>query len=91
MSDRLNTQFDPLSQMIRGACEDAVKAALNIVDLSPRRLLSVEQTALYLCLSEREVYSMLSTKQLAGVRQGKRLMVDMRDLEKWVEGHKTAL
>jgi excisionase family DNA binding protein len=91
MSGRLNTQFDPLSQMIRVACKDAVKAALNIGDISPRRLLSVEQTAIYLCLSEREIYNMLSTKQLAGVRHGKRLMVDIRDLEKWVEGHKAAL
>jgi excisionase family DNA binding protein len=90
MAGRLITQFDPLSQMIRAACEDAVRAALNIGDISPRRLLSVEETATYLCLSEREIYNMLSTKQLAGLRHGKRLMVDIRDLERWVEGHKAA-
>jgi excisionase family DNA binding protein len=90
MAARLTTEFDPLSEMIRAACEDAVKTALNINDVSPRRLLSVEETATYLCLSEREIYNMLSTKQLAGVRHGKRLMVDIRDLEKWVERHKAA-
>jgi hypothetical protein len=68
----------------------SVKAALNIGDISARRLPSVEQTAIYLCLSEREIYNMLSTKQLAGVRHGKRLMVDIRDLEEWIEGHKVA-
>jgi excisionase family DNA binding protein len=76
--------------MIRAACEDAVKAVLNISDVSPRRLLSVEETATYLCLSVREIYNMLSTRELTGVRHGKRLMVDIRDLEKWVAEHKAA-
>ncbi len=90
MPGRLTTQFDPLSEMIRAACEDAVKAVLNISDVSPRRLLSVEETATYLCLSVREIYNMLSTRELTGVRHGKRLMVDIRDLEKWVAEHKAA-
>ena len=55
------TAIDPLSLTIRAACEAAVKGVLNIVtDISPRRLLSVEETATYLCLSEREIYNMLS-------------------------------
>jgi hypothetical protein len=33
---------------------------------------------------------MISTRELTGVRHGKRLMVDIRDLEKWVEAHKAA-
>jgi len=90
MAGRLTTPIDPLSQMIRVACEDAVKAVLNISDVSPRRLLSVEETATYLCLSVREIYNMISTRELTGVRHGKRLMVDIRDLEKWVEEHKAA-
>jgi hypothetical protein len=72
--------------MIRLACEDAIKTALNIGDISPRRLLSVGQTATYLCLSEREIYNMLSTKELTGVRHGKRLMVDIRAI--WRNGSK---
>jgi len=90
MAGRLTAPIDPLSQMIRVACEDAVKAVLNISDVSPRRLLSVEETATYLCLSVREIYNMISTRELTGVRHGKRLMVDIRDLEKWVEEHKAA-
>jgi excisionase family DNA binding protein len=68
----------------------SVTATLHIADLSPRRLLSIEETATYLGLSEREIYNILAAKQLAGVRHGKRLMVDIRDLEKWVERHKAA-
>lgn len=81
---------DPLRQMIRAACEDAIKSALNIADISPRRLLSVEETAAYLNLSEREVYNLIAAKELVGVRHGRRLMIDIRDLEEWITIHKAA-
>ena len=90
MSRQSNTQLDALSQIIKAACEEALRATLHIADLSPRRLLSVEETAIYLGLSEREIYNILAAKQLAGVRHGKRIMVDIRDLERWVERHKAA-
>jgi excisionase family DNA binding protein len=82
------TNPDPLSVMIKAACQAAIKEALKISDLSPRRLLNVEETAGYLSLSEREVYNMISNKYLASVRHGRRLMVDIRDLEEWISSHK---
>ena len=85
------TAIDPLSLMIRAACEAAVKGVLNIVtDISPRRLLSVEETATYLCLSEREIYNMLSNRELTGVRHGRRLLLDIEDLQQWIVANKAA-
>ena len=61
---------------------------MNISDISSRRLLTVQEAAVYLALSEREVYNMLANKDLNRVRHGRRLMVDIRDLEEWIAGHK---
>lgn len=88
--DQYARDADPLRQMIRTACEDAVKSALNITDISPRRLLSIEETATYLNLCEREVYNLIAAKEIAGVRHGRRLMMDIRDLEEWITIHKAA-
>jgi excisionase family DNA binding protein len=84
------TAPNPLSSIIKSACESAIKEALNIGDLSPRRLLNVEEAAAYLSLSEREIYNMISNKDLAAVRHGRRVMVDIRDLEHWIALHKAA-
>ena len=79
---------DVFSEIIEAACETAVRRAMNISDISSRRLLTVQEAAVYLALSEREVYNMLANKDLNRVRHGRRLMVDIRDLEEWIAGHK---
>jgi excisionase family DNA binding protein len=84
------THADSLAQMIEAACEAAIKRTMHISDVSPRRLLTARESAQYLSLSEREVYNMISDRQLAGVRHGKRVMVDIRDLEEWIAAHKAA-
>jgi excisionase family DNA binding protein len=81
---------DPLSEMIEAACETAIKKALNIADVSPRRLVTVQEAAIYLTLSEREIYNMIATKEIAGVRHGRRTMLDIRDLDQWIAAHKAA-
>jgi excisionase family DNA binding protein len=83
------THTDALSQIIEAACEAALKRTLRMSDISPRRLLTVRETAAYLSLSEGEVYSMLANKDLVGIRRGKRIMIDIRDLEDWIASHKT--
>ncbi len=82
------TKTDNLSQIIEAACEAAIKRALRPSDPANRRLLSARESAQYLSLSQREVYSMIAEHQLAGVRYGRRLMIDIRDLESWVLAHK---
>ncbi|MGA8595085.1 MAG: helix-turn-helix domain-containing protein [Bryobacteraceae bacterium] len=80
--------MDSLSQMIEAACETAIKRAMKISDVAPRRLLSVQEAAVYLALSEREVYNMIANKELTGVRRGRRIMIDLRDIERWIECNK---
>jgi excisionase family DNA binding protein len=82
------TKTDNLSQMIEAACEAAIKRALRPCEPTPRRLLSARESAQYLSLSQREVCSMIAERQLAGIRYGRRLMIDIRDLESWVLAHK---
>ena len=86
--NQMQNANDPLSQIIRVACEDAIKGVLKIGDISPRRLLSIEETATYLNLCEREIYSLISSKALIGVRHGRRQMLDIRDLESWIDARK---
>ena len=81
---------DSISQMMRMACEDAIKGVLQISDVSPRRLMNISEAAVYLSLSERELYNMFSTKELTAVRHGRRVLVDIRDLEAWIEARKAA-
>jgi excisionase family DNA binding protein len=80
----------PLSQMIEAACESAIKRAMNISDISPRRLMTVQEASVYLPLSEREIYNMIANKELIGIRHGRRLMLDIRDLDHWIAAHKAA-
>lgn len=80
---------NPLSQLIEAACEAAIRRAMNITDLAPRRLLSIKEAAVYFAISEREVYNMLANNELQGVRHGRRVMIDLRDAERWIEGKKS--
>jgi excisionase family DNA binding protein len=70
--------------MIEAACEAAIKGAMGVGDVSPRCLLTAQEAGVYLALSEREVYNMIANSQLVGVRHGRRLMIDIRDIEKWM-------
>lgn len=81
---------DPFSRIVEAACEAAIKRAMNISDVSPRRLLTVEEAATYLTLSEREIYNMIATGELVGVKYGKRRMLDIQDLNVWISEHKGA-
>ncbi len=79
------TRTDPLSQMIEAACEAAIRRAMSISDISPRRLLTAPEAGVYLALSEREIYNMIANKEITGVRHGRRLMIDIRDIEEWID------
>ena len=82
------TNSDALSRFIEAACESAIKRVMNITDLPPRRLLTIKEVAVYLAICEREVYNMIADSELRGVRHGRRLMVDLRDAEHWIECNK---
>ena len=75
-------------RVIEEAVIEGLKKALNVSDVTGRRLVTAKQAALYLCLSEREIYNMISSRELCDVRHGRRLMLDIRDLERWIETNK---
>jgi excisionase family DNA binding protein len=57
-----------------------------------RRLLSVDEVAVYLGLGSRfAVYRLISSGQLATVRLGRRIRVDLRDLDAMIENAKTVV
>ena len=80
---------DVFAQMIEAACVSALKQVMNISDVSVRRLLTIAEAAVYLSISEREIYNMLGNKEIRCVRHGRRIMLDIRDLEVWVDANKT--
>ena len=62
ISNQSATGNDLFTQIIRMACEDAIRGVLRISDISPRRLMNICEAAAYLSLSERELYNMFSSK-----------------------------
>ena len=58
---------DAFAQIVEHAVFEALKKALNVSDVTGRRLVTARQAAQYLCLSEREIYNMISNRELSGV------------------------
>lgn len=52
------------------------------------RLLSVVDAARYLGRSTWAIYRMVGAREIAVVRDGKRVLLDVRDLEAWIARHK---
>ncbi len=75
-------------RIIEDAVLVAIPKALSGGGFSPRRLMTAKDAALFLCLSEREIYNMIASRELPEVRHGRRLMLDVRDLERWIEVNK---
>jgi excisionase family DNA binding protein len=86
MTDMSTT--DVLGRLIEQAVEAAVRRALNVNEATNRRLLSVDEAAIYLSLSEREIYNMIASHQLHAVIHGRRKMLDIIDLNRWIEQNK---
>jgi excisionase family DNA binding protein len=82
------TSTDAFQQVIENAVETAVRKALNISEATNRRLLSIGETAVYLSLSKREVYNMVAIRELPAVTHGRRKMLDIRDVDAWIERNK---
>ena len=52
------------------------------------RLLDVDQAALYIGRSKHSVYRMISDGLLPTVRADRRVFLDVRDLDTWIEANK---
>jgi len=54
----------------------------------PPRLLSYEAASAYLSLSYWSVRTMVTGGQIPHIRSGKRILIDVQDLDIWIEQHK---
>lgn len=79
---------DAIGAVIERAVDAGVRKALNVSEVTNRRLLSIEESATYLALSRREVYNMLSTREFPVVNRGRKKMIDIHDLNTWIERNK---
>ena len=52
------------------------------------RLLSIKQAAVYLGRSEEAVSHMVSSGKIPAVRGDRRILIDLRDLDRWIESNK---
>lgn len=80
---------DAFAAVIQDAVEAAIRKALNLSEATNRRLMTVEEAAAYLSLSEREIHNMIALKDLKCVRRGRRVMLDIRDINQWIEENKS--
>jgi len=76
---------DALGQLISAVVKEAVRDALKASEVTTRRLLSIEEGAVHLSLSKREIYNMIANRQLSVIVHGRRKMLDIHDLERWIE------
>jgi len=84
----LSSATDVFRQVIEQAVETAVRKALNLSEVTNRRLLSVAEAAVYLSLSEREIHNMIANDSFPVVPRGRRTMLDIRDVDSWIERNK---
>jgi excisionase family DNA binding protein len=83
--------FANLSKSMAAEIASILKRDLNLAatpSLQPM-LLTVKQAALYLGRSEQSVQHLIFQKDLPVVRRGRRVHLDRRDLDHWIENHKS--
>lgn len=87
-----DSTLDTLVQVIAEQVAARVKAELkDIVDGSPRInpvLLNVKEAAAYLGRSEQAIQHLIFQRDLPVVRVGRRVHLDRRDLDAWIEKNK---
>ena len=54
------------------------------------RLLSIEQAAIYLGRTKEAVQHMVSSRKIPKVQGDRRIQIDIRDLDRWIEANKQA-
>jgi len=83
--------LDTLVQAIADQVVTRVRAELSHLDDRPRVqpvLLSVKDAGVYIGRSEQAVQHLIFEKELPVVRVGRRVHLDRRDLDAWIEKNK---
>jgi excisionase family DNA binding protein len=67
---------------------EAVRAAIEEWRPVQSRLLTIKEAAEYLKISERTMKTLLAKGVIRKVPCGRRVMLDIRDLDQWIEDNK---
>jgi excisionase family DNA binding protein len=80
---------DALKTLIREAVQEGIRAERSQTGaVGTRRLLTVEQAAEYIGRTEQAMYQLISQKKIPVVRTDRRVMIDVKDLDKWIDENK---
>jgi len=79
---------DAIAEIIKSAVASGVREALNVQEVTNRRLLTVEEAAVYLGRSRREIFNMIAGNTIPTVGEGKLRRFDIRDLDTWIANNK---
>lgn len=85
--------FDAILDALAERVAAKVRAGLahdGAATMKPR-LLTVERAATYLGRSKEAVEHMIGSGKLPTVRSDRRVFLDVRDLDRWIEQNKTAV
>lgn len=82
------TPTDAFSKVIEEAVHSGVRRALNLSEVTNRRLFSIIEAAKYLGVCRRSLQEMLASGELPSVPHGRRRMLDIQDLDSWIERKK---
>ena len=84
--------MDAIVEMLAKAVAEQVAAKLKVQLARPHMiepaLLTVKQAAVYLGRSEQSIQHLIFQKDLPVVRVGRRVHLDRRDLDAWIEKNK---
>ena len=69
----------------KGSHDGALVGQTNVL---PPRLLSYQAATAYLSLSYWSVRHMVVEGQIPHIKTGKRVLIDVKDLDDWIEKHK---
>lgn len=53
-----------------------------------KRLLNIKECAEYLGLSIQAIYNRVSQRRIPYIKDGKRVLFDIEELQRWIEKHK---
>lgn len=77
-----------LTAEIKQAVQEVLREHLADILLRKKRLLTIPEASVYLTLAPRTISDMLSKGELPAVGKGNRRMLDVEDLDQWIERHK---
>jgi len=79
----LDSIIDTLASAVAAKLRAEPSGSSASASIAPR-LLTVDQAAVYLARSKEAVQHMVSARRLPVVRDGRRVFLDVRELDRWI-------